>query len=68
MTRPVLIQKLTLIDDPIQGCYLVCHTKNRLTGYRRISSIVLDKGTRRYRRIIRNQNPNLWNELRSMLP
>lgn len=67
MNSPSLVQKLTLIDDPL-GCYLVCHTINRRTGYRRISSIVLDRGNRHYKRIIRAEDFTLWHQLKNMLP
>lgn len=59
-------QKLTLIDDPL-GCYIVCHTVNTISSARRMTSVVLDRGNRRYRRIIRTENKPLWNQLRSLL-
>ena len=64
--HPLRRQKLTLIDDPL-GCYLVCHTINTASNARRVTSIVLDRGSRRYQRIIRDENITLWNALRAML-
>lgn len=62
-----LKQKLTLIDSPKEGCFLVCHTINTASNARRVTSIVLDKGGRKYKRILRTTDLPLWNQLRSML-